>query len=121
MEFITGASRDQIILLPDSIEDYVEDNNSVRVIEAYINSLDLSDVGFSRSQPRDTGRPMYDPKDLFKRFGCWRRFASPNKSFAQATSLPTSLPQEVRPGLAKCAGTMAWECSDQRSARSGMT
>jgi transposase len=66
MEFITGESRDQIILLPDSIEDYVEDNNSVRVIDAYINSLDLAALGFSRPQPRETGRPMYDPKDLLK-------------------------------------------------------
>jgi transposase len=66
MEFITGENRDQIILLPDSIEDYVEDNNSVRVIEAYINSLNLSGIGFSRSQPHDTGRPMYDSKDLLK-------------------------------------------------------
>ncbi|MDR2740007.1 MAG: transposase [Treponema sp.] len=66
MEFITGENRDQIILLPDSIEDYVEDNKSVRVIEAYINSLNLSDIGFSRPQPHDTGRPRYDPKDLLK-------------------------------------------------------
>ncbi|MDR2247778.1 MAG: hypothetical protein LBE17_14095, partial [Treponema sp.] len=41
-EFITGESRDQIILLPDSIEEYVAENNSVRVIDAYINRLDLA-------------------------------------------------------------------------------
>jgi hypothetical protein len=40
MEFITGESRDQIILLPDSREDYIEDNNSAWVIAAYVNSLD---------------------------------------------------------------------------------
>jgi transposase len=66
MEFITGESRDQIILLPDSIEAYVADNNSVRVIDAYINRLDLAALGFSRPQPHQTGRPMYDPKDLLK-------------------------------------------------------
>ncbi|MDR2246307.1 MAG: transposase [Treponema sp.] len=66
MEFITGESRDQIILLPDSIEEYVAENNSVRVIDAYINRLDLAAVGFSRPQPHQTGRPMYDPKNLLK-------------------------------------------------------
>lgn len=52
--------------MPDSIDDYVDGNNSVRVIEAYINSLNLADLGFSKSEPNDTGRPMYDPKDLLK-------------------------------------------------------
>ncbi|MDR2071777.1 MAG: IS5/IS1182 family transposase, partial [Treponema sp.] len=66
MEFITGEKRNQIILLPDNIEDYVDDTNSVRVIDAYINSLDLEALGFSRFQPHETGRPMYDPKDLLK-------------------------------------------------------
>lgn len=66
MEFISGENRNQVTLLPDSIDDYVDDNNSVRVIDAYINSLNLFELGFSRSQPNDTGRPMYDPKDLLK-------------------------------------------------------
>jgi transposase len=66
MEFISGGSRGQIILLPDCIENYVDDDNSVRVIEAYINSLDLTALGCSRPEPNTTGRPMYDPKDLLK-------------------------------------------------------
>ena len=66
MEFITGASRNQMVLLPDSIDDYVDDNNSVRVIEAYVDSLNLADLGFAVTQPNDTGRPMYNPKDLLK-------------------------------------------------------
>lgn len=66
MDFISGDSRNQIILLPDSIDDYIDANNSVRVIDAYINSLDLLALDFSRPQPNDTGRPMYDPKDLLK-------------------------------------------------------
>ena len=66
MNFISGESRNQMVLMPDSVDDYVDDNNSVRVIEAYINSLDLSALGFSKPQPNDTGRPMYDPKDLLK-------------------------------------------------------
>ena len=66
MNFITGEDRNQMILLPDSIDDYVDDNNVVRVIDAYINSLDLAALGFSRSQPNDTGRPPYSPQDLMK-------------------------------------------------------
>ena len=66
MNFISGEERNQITLMPDSVEDYVDDNNSVRVIEAYINSLNLMDLGFAKPQPNDTGRPMYNPKDLLK-------------------------------------------------------
>jgi transposase len=66
MEFISGEDRNQIILLSDSVEDYVDDNNAVRVIDVYINSLDLAALGFSRPQPHETGRPMYDPRDLLK-------------------------------------------------------
>jgi transposase len=66
MEFVSGESRNQITLMPDSIDDYVDDNNSVRVIDAYINSLNLADLDFTCPQPHDTGRPMYDPKDLLK-------------------------------------------------------
>jgi transposase len=60
MEFITGESRDQSIVL------YVGDDNSVRVVDAYITAWMVSALGFSRPQPHDTGRPMYDPKDLLK-------------------------------------------------------
>jgi transposase len=66
MEFINGENREQIIMLPDCIDDYITADNSVRVIEAYINSLDLAALGCSRQQPNTTGRPMYDPKDLLK-------------------------------------------------------
>jgi len=66
MEFISGENRNQIVLLPNCIDDYVDENSTVRVIEAYINSLDLDDLGFAKSKPNDMGRPMYDPKDFLK-------------------------------------------------------
>jgi len=66
MDFISRDNRNQITLMPDSVDDYVDDNNSVRVIEAYIDSLNLAALGFAKAQPHDTGRPMYDPKDLLK-------------------------------------------------------
>ena len=66
MEFIRGEDREQIILLPESIEEYVEENGTVRVIDAFINNLDLCELGFSRCEPKETGRPPYDPKDILK-------------------------------------------------------
>ena len=66
MEFINGEDRDQIMLFPGSIDEYVDENGTVRVIEAYIDSLDLYALGFSRPQPKGTGRPPYDPKDILK-------------------------------------------------------
>jgi len=66
MDFITGEAREQVILLPDSIEDYIEAESTVRVIDAYINSLELSELGFAKCEPKGTGRPMYDPKDMLK-------------------------------------------------------
>jgi transposase len=66
MEFIRGESRDQVIMLPDRVEDYVDGNNAVRVIDAYINSLDLHELKFARPEPSDTGRPAYAPKDMLK-------------------------------------------------------
>jgi transposase len=66
MNFISGEEREQTILFPERIEDYVEDNNTVRVIEAFVDTLDLETLGFSRFQPKNTGRPAYDPKDILK-------------------------------------------------------
>ena len=66
MDFISGENRKQTILLPDSIEDYIDEDSPVRVIDAYINSLDLFELGFAKYEPNETGRPMYDPKDILK-------------------------------------------------------
>ena len=66
MDFINGESREQTILLPDSIEEYVEAESTVRVIDAYINSLELSELDFAKHEPNETGRPMYNPKDMLK-------------------------------------------------------
>jgi transposase len=66
MEFIRGEDREQIILLPESVEEYVEENGTVRIIDAYVNNLDLEDLGFTRWETKATGRPAYDPKDMLK-------------------------------------------------------
>jgi transposase len=66
MEFIQGEDRKQAIFFPDSIDDYIEENSTVRVIEAFINSLDLCALAFTRYEPEQTGRPAYNPKDILK-------------------------------------------------------
>jgi transposase len=52
------------MLLPDGLHDYVTENNPVRVIEAFIDELDLSELGFEGAVPSVTGRPAYHPATL---------------------------------------------------------
>ena len=64
--FIEGADRRQATLLPDTIEDYVAEENPVRVIEAFVEMLDLAALGFEGVIPEETGRPSYHPASLLK-------------------------------------------------------
>jgi len=64
--FIEGEERLQATLLPDCLEDYVSNDNPVRVIEAFIGELDLKVLGFERVEPEATGRPGYHPATLLK-------------------------------------------------------
>lgn len=66
MAHITGTSREQMLLLPESLDDYVGPGNPVRFIEAFVNELDLGNAGFVRATPKSAGRPGYDPADLLK-------------------------------------------------------
>ena len=64
--FIDGEDRMQQTLLPHSLEDYVSEENPVRVIEVFIDELDLAALGFSGMTPAATGRPAYHPSTLLK-------------------------------------------------------
>src|SRR3982750_4482172 len=64
--FIDGEDRMQQALLPHSLEDYVSKENPVRVIEVFIDELDLAGLGFSGMTPAATGRPAYHPSTLLK-------------------------------------------------------
>ena len=66
MGYIEGHSREQMLLLPASVDDYVAADNPVRFIAAFVDDLDLGELGFNRSRPKATGRPGYDPADLLK-------------------------------------------------------
>lgn len=64
--FIEGEDRRQATLLPDSLEDHVTEDNPVRVIDVFIDELDLGALGFAGVVPEATGRPAYHPATLLK-------------------------------------------------------
>ena len=66
MRYIQSTSPEQTWLLPYSLDELVEENNPVRVIRAYVDSLPMEELGFARAVPAQTGRPAYDPRDLLK-------------------------------------------------------
>lgn len=66
MRYIKGIEREQTILFPESIDDYVGDNNLVRFIDAFVNTLDMQELGFTYSQPKETGRKAYNPSSMLK-------------------------------------------------------
>ena len=66
--FIEGQARDQATLFPEYLEDFVDDDNPVRVVDAYVESLNLGVLGFTGVDPKWTGRPAYHPSVLLKLF-----------------------------------------------------
>lgn len=64
--FVQGADRHQIALLPDCLDDYVATDNPVRVVDAFVDELDLAALGFAGVVPAATGRPGYHPAILLK-------------------------------------------------------
>ena len=64
--FVEGVHRSQTTLFPESLEDWVSDDNPVRVIDAFVDALDLRTLGFDGVLPEATGRPSYHPAILLK-------------------------------------------------------
>ena len=64
--FIEGEERTQITLMPECLEDYIAEDNPVRVVEVFVNELDLGALGFVGVDPATTGRPAYHPAVLLK-------------------------------------------------------
>lgn len=78
--------REQMLLIPASVEDYVGADNPVRFIEAFVDDLDLTEAGICRSTPKATGRPGYAPRDLLKLYlyGYLNRVRSSRRLAAEA-------------------------------------
>jgi len=66
VNFVQGADRSQITMFPEAIDDYIDDNNSVRVIDVYVDSLNMKSLGFKNTTPNEMGRPMYSPQLMLK-------------------------------------------------------
>lgn len=66
MSFIEGTDRGQVSLLPPCVDDYVAPDALVRVVDAFVASLNLGELGFGRTVAAATGRPGYDPGDMLR-------------------------------------------------------
>jgi len=66
MGYIEGSNRDQLTFFPQSLDEYVSDDNPVRFIDAFVENLDLIDLDFKHSVLKETGRPPYHPSVLLK-------------------------------------------------------
>src|SRR3982074_1989447 len=66
MGYIQGEGRGQGTLFPVVLDDFVPADHVCRVIDAFVDMLVMSELGFERAQAAETGRPGYDPRDLLK-------------------------------------------------------
>jgi transposase len=64
--FVEGEDRSQSTLFPERLDDYIAEDNPVRVIDVFVDELDLGQLGFGRIDPKITGRPAYHPSTLLK-------------------------------------------------------
>jgi transposase len=62
--FVEGTDRGQSTLFPECLEDWIHEDNPVRVIDVFVDELDLGELGFDRVDPEATGRPSYHPSVL---------------------------------------------------------
>lgn len=87
MGYIKGSDRNQVTFLPETLDEYVSENNSVRIIDAFINNLDLLEAGFDNAIPAKEGRPGYNPKHLLKLYiyGYFNKIRSSRKLMAECT------------------------------------
>src|SRR5215470_4191665 len=64
--FVEGVDRSQSTLFPECLDDWIDENNPVRAIDAFVDRLDLAELGFDGVEPAETGRPAYHPSVLLK-------------------------------------------------------
>ena len=87
MAYIEKVSKNQVVLLPECLDDYISEDNPARVINAFVEMLELQSLSFKKSQPAETGRPAYDPKDLLKLYiyGYFNRIRSSRKLMVECS------------------------------------
>jgi transposase len=111
-----GTDLDQLLLLPPSLEDYIEANNPVRVIKAFVESLDIEKLRFEKARCKETGCRPYHPGDLLKlyMYGYINRIRTSRKLERECTRNIELmwLMQDLRPS----ARTIAYFRSDNKKA-----
>jgi hypothetical protein len=90
--FIEGEDRNQATLLPEYLDDYLAEDNPVRAVDAFVEELDLKQLGFAGADPAPTGRPAYHPAVLLKlyTYGYVNRIASGPKPDCRHPPSPTA-------------------------------
>ena len=85
MGYITGVDRQQQVLFPETLDEYVSEDNPVRFIDAFVSGLPMAELGFARAVPNEEGRPCYDPRDLLRLYiyGYLNRLRSSRKLEAE--------------------------------------
>jgi len=66
MGYVQSEGRTQATLFPVTLEELIPDDHVCRVIDAFVDRLDMAGLGFERAEAAETGRPGYDPRDLLK-------------------------------------------------------
>jgi len=66
VNYIQGTAREQVLLFPEAIDEFIAQENPVRFIDEFVNSLELAEMGFTSTVLSSTGRPPYNPSDLLK-------------------------------------------------------
>jgi transposase len=66
MHHIQGSDREQLTLFPEALDDYIAEDNPVRLLDAFVETLDFRGLGFQHAVLEETGRPPYHPADLLK-------------------------------------------------------
>lgn len=86
MRYIEGINRKRKIAFPEHIDDYIAQDSTVRVIDEFVMSLDMEQLGFEKAVPSEVGRPGYDPRDLLKLYiyGYMNRITSSRRLEAEA-------------------------------------
>src|SRR6202163_4845612 len=64
--YVEGQDRSQTTLFPESLDEYIAEDNPVRVVDVFVDELDLKGLGFEGAEPEATGRPAYHPATLLK-------------------------------------------------------
>jgi transposase len=64
MRYIQGENREQLTLTPLSLDDYIKEDSICRVIEIFVNNLDMATMGFKYAESKDNGRPSYNPATM---------------------------------------------------------